>query len=342
MAINLIMAANDVALGVMTAGDFVLLQAYFMQLSGPLFNMGVMFREAGQTQVDMEDMIAMLERQPKIQDLPNAADFKFHSGSIKFENITFGHLNEKKTKNGGEQPTEEKKYLFRDLTLSMQPGTTNAIVGPSGFGKTTLLQLLFRMYDPEQGRVTIDGQDLKECKMDSFRRLITVIPQNGVLFNDTVRFNLQYGNPDATQEEIEAIAKKCHLHEKIMSMPDGYDSQVGDLGAKLSGGERQRILIGRGLLKKDSQIYLFDEASSNLDSRTEKEIAEWLEEIMKGKTVIYCAHRLSSIINVDKIHVLSSGKLVEQGTHQELISDPNSTYSQMWQNYIREKTQPEV
>lgn len=198
MAINLLMAANDVALGVMTAGDFVLLQAYFMQLSGPLFNMGVMFREAGQTQVDMEDMIVMLERQPKIKDLPNAVDFNFQSGSIKFENITFGHLNEKKSINGADQPTEEKKYLFKDLTLSMQPGTTNAIVGPSGFGKTTLLQLLFRMYDPEQGRVTIDGQDLRECKMESFRKLITVIPQNGVLFNDTVRFNLQYGNPDAT------------------------------------------------------------------------------------------------------------------------------------------------
>jgi ATP-binding cassette, subfamily B, heavy metal transporter len=142
-----------------------------------------------------------------------------------------------------------------------------------------------------------------------------VIPQNGVLFNDTFGFNLKYGNLDATQEEIEEIAKKCHLHDKIMSMPNGYDSQVGDLGAKLSGGERQRMLIGRGLLKKGAKIYMFDEATSNLDSRTEKEMAEWLDEIMKGKTVIYCAHRLSSIIGVDKIHVLSNGQLMEQGNH---------------------------
>jgi ABC-type multidrug transport system fused ATPase/permease subunit len=166
-----------------------------------------------------------------------------------------------------------------------------------------------------------------------------VIPQGGVLFNDTVEFNLKYGNPNATQEQIEQVAKRCHLHEKIISMPDGYHSQVGDLGSKLSGGERQRILIARGLLKKDAQIYLFDEATSNLDAKTEKEITEWLDDVMKGKTVIYCAHRLSSIINVDKIHVVNNGRLVEQGTHAELLSNPDSTYSQMWRNYLREKQQ---
>lgn len=160
-----------------------------------------------------------------------------------------------------------------------------------------------------------------------------------MLFNDTVGFNLRYGNPDATQAEIEEVAKKCHLHEKIMSMPNGYDSQVGDLGAKLSGGERQRILIARGLLKKGARIYLFDEATSNLDSKTESEITLWLDDVMRGKTVIYCAHRLSSIIGVDRIHVLSNGKLMEQGTHQELLASEGSIYGTMWQNYLRESTQ---
>lgn len=341
MALNLFMAAHDVSLGYMTAGDFVLVQAYFMQLSGPLFNMGMMFREVGQTQVDLEDLVDMLERVPKITESPDAVDFKLDKGAIRFENMTFSHLNDKKAKDG-QVATQEKHVLFKDLTLTMEPGTTNAIVGPSGFGKTTILHLLFRMYDPEHGRVMIDGQDLKNLKLDSFRKMISVIPQNGVLFNDSVKFNLQYGNPEASEAEIEAVAKKCHLHDKIMSMPDGYDSQVGDLGAKLSGGERQRILIARGLLKKDAQIYLFDEATSNLDSKAEKEIAEWLDQIMKGKTVIYCAHRLSSIIGVDKIHVLSNGQLVEQGNHQDLISDPESTYSKMWQNYLREKKKKEV
>lgn len=309
--------------------------------------MGMMFREVSQTQVDLEDMIEMLEKVPKIQDSPNAVDFNFNKGEVKFENISFAHVYSKKSalqkqKEAADpeaqvENDEEKITLFNDLSLTIEGGTTNAIVGPSGFGKTTILHLLFRMYDPEQGRVMIDGQDLKDCKLETFRKLISVIPQNGVLFNDTVGFNLKYGNPDATQQEIEEIAKRCHLHDKIMSMPDGYDSQVGDLGAKLSGGERQRILIARGLLKKDAQIYLFDEATSNLDSRTEKEISQWLDEIMKGKTVIYCAHRLSSIIGVDKIHVLSNGQLKEQGTHAELTADPNSTYSEMWNNYLREK-----
>lgn len=200
-----------------------------------------------------------------------------------------------------------------------------------------MLHLIFRMYDPDQGRVLIDGQDLKTCKLDSFRQKISVIPQNGVLFNDTINFNLRYGNPDATQEEIERIAKQCRLHDKIMSMPDGYESQVGDLGAKLSGGERQRILIARGLLKRNAEIFLFDEATSNLDANTEAEITGWLDDVMRGKTVIYCAHRLSSIMNVDKIHVVSQGVLKEQGTHYELMSNQESEYYQMWQNYLREK-----
>ena len=226
--------------------------------------------------------------------------------------------------------------------MRIEPGTTNAIVGQSGFGKTTLLHLLFRIYDPSQGRILIDGQDISDLKFDSFREYISVIPQNGILFNDTVLFNLQYGNPDATMDEIIEIAKKCEIHDTIMRMPEGYDTLVGDLGGKLSGGERQRVLIARGLLKKDAQIFLFDEATSNLDSYTEKMITNELDSLMRGKTVIYCAHRLSSIINVDKIHVLKDGRVAEVGTHSELLNTPDSVYNEMWKNYLRETEEKEA
>ena len=174
------------------------------------------------------------------------------------------------------------------------------------------------MYDPEEGRILIDGQDLKDLKFDSFRKYMSIIPQNGILFNDTILFNLQYGNTEASLEEIQEVCKKCEIHDKIMSMQDGYETQVGDLGGKLSGGERQRVLIARGLLKKDARIFLFDEATSNLDGQTEAHISNELDNIMKGHTVIYCAHRLSSIMNVDKIHVLKDGCVVEHGTHNQL------------------------
>ena len=188
----------------------------------------------------------------------------------------------------------------------------------------------------------IDGQDISDLKFDSFRKYISIIPQNGILFNDTVLFNLQYGNPDATMDEIIEIAKKCEIHDTIMRMPEGYDTLVGDLGGKLSGGERQRVLIARGLLKKDAQIFLFDEATSNLDSHTEKMITNELDSLMRGKTVIYCAHRLSSIINVDKIHVLKDGRVAEVGTHSGLLNTPDSVYSEMWKNYLRETEETEA
>ena len=187
----------------------------------------------------------------------------------------------------------------------------------------------------------MDGQDIRDLKFDSFRRYISIIPQNGILFNDTILFNLQYGNPEASMEEIVEVAKMCEIHDKVMQMPDGYDTLVGDLGGKLSGGERQRVLIARGLLKKEAQIFLFDEATSNLDSYTEKMITNELDHLMRGKTVIYCAHRLSSIINVDKIHVLKDGRVFEEGTHNELLSSPGSAYSEMWKNYLREKEEME-
>eukprot|EP00806_Schmidingerella_arcuata_P002513 Macronucleus_3270.p1 GENE.Macronucleus_3270~~Macronucleus_3270.p1 ORF type:complete len:219 (+),score=72.24 Macronucleus_3270:1-657(+) len=195
-----------------------------------------------------------------------------------------------------------------------------------------MLHLLFRIYDPNNGTVLIDGQDIKELTFESFRKHIVVVPQNGILFNDTIENNLKYGNPEATQEDLERVARQCSIHESIIGMPDGYQTQVGDLGSKLSGGERQRVLIARGLLKPHADIFLFDEATSNLDPNTEQEIMSELEDMMRGKTVIYCAHRLSSIVNVDKIHVVKNGRLAEQGTHEELMEDPASAYSYMWRN----------
>ena len=232
--------------------------------------------------------------------------------------------------------------LLKDFSLELAPGTTNAIVGSSGFGKTTLFNLLFRIYAPEKGRITIDDQDLADLKFESFRKYISIIPQNGILFNDTILFNLQYSNPDATTDEIIEACKQCQIHDKIMKFKDGYSTAVGDLGSKLSGGERQRILIARGLLKKAAKIYLFDEATSSLDAQTEKLITNELDKMMKGKTVVYCAHRLSSIINVDKIHVLKQGRVVEQGTHADLMKRPDSEYKRMWKNYLREGTVDDV
>ena len=231
--------------------------------------------------------------------------------------------------------------LLKDFSLEIEPGTTNAIVGSSGFGKTTLFNLLFRIYAPESGRILIDDQDLSDLKFDSFRKYMSMVPQNGILFNDTIMFNLQYSNPEATDEEIMEVCKQCEIHEKIMKFKDGYQTKVGDLGSKLSGGERQRILIARGLLKKDAKIFLFDEATSSLDAQTEKQITNRLDKTMAGKTVIYCAHRLSSIINVDKIHVLKQGRVVEQGTHTELMKR-DSEYKNMWRNYLREGTIDDV
>jgi len=197
----------------------------------------------------------------------------------------------------------------------VKKGTFNAIVGPSGFGKTTIFNMIYRLLDADSGSILIDGQDLKDMKLETFRDRISIVPQNGHLFNDSILFNLQYGNTSASLEEIQEVCRKCQIHDRIMAMPEGYNTHVGDLGGKLSGGEKQRILIARALLK-DADIYLLDEATSSLDSYNEKVITEEIERALKGKTVILCAHRLSSIVNVDKIHVLGGGKVVEDGNHE--------------------------
>lgn len=362
LTLNLALAACDVYSGKMTPGDFVLVQSLFMQLAGPLFNLGTFFRQLEETSVDIEDLYHNINSKPMVVEKDDAKDFEYKEGKIKFDKLGFKHYSfddaqlRRKTKepaaSGEAQASDqagadkekihlEEKMLLKDFSLEIEPGTTNAIVGSSGFGKTTLFNLLFRIYAPESGRILIDGQDLSDLKFDSFRKYISMIPQNGILFNDTIMFNLQYSNPEATDEEIMEACKQCEIHEKIMKFKDGYQTKVGDLGSKLSGGERQRILIARGLLKKDAKIFLFDEATSSLDAQTEKLITNRLDKSMQGKTVIYCAHRLSSIINVDKIHVLKNGSVVEQGTHSELMKR-DSEYKNMWRNYLREGTIDDV
>ena len=239
-----------------------MIQALFLQLAGPLHNVGTLFREIDQSTIDIEDLYILLNSSPKVEEKKDAEDFEFKEGKIKFQNLKFHHENIISK----DKEKEPNKVLFEDFNLEIQPGTSNAIVGESGFGKTTLFNLLLRIYDPVEGQVTIDDQNVSDLKFDSFRKHIAVIPQNGALFNDSILFNLQYGNPDATLEEIQEVAKKCKIHDKIIQMEDGYQTQVGDLGGIISGGERQRLLIARALLKKDANIFLFDEATSNLDS----------------------------------------------------------------------------
>lgn len=325
MTVNLMLAARDISLGVMTPGDFVMIQALFMQVAQPLHFMGTIFREVDESHVNVEELFNILEYKSRVVESPNARPLTTTIGELEFRDVQYTYTRDDDC---------EKETLLDQFSLKIEPGTSNAIVGPSGFGKTTIFNMIYRLLDPEKGQILIDGEDLKDLTFDSFRDQISIVPQNGNLFNDTILFNLQYGNTAASRERIEEICKKCQIHDKIMEMPQGYETHVGDLGGKLSGGEKQRILIARALLK-DASIYLFDEATSSLDSYNEKVITEQIEEELRGKTVILCAHRLSSIVGVDKIHVLGGGKVVEQGHHDDLVNDPNSTYYTMWKNFLR-------
>ena len=293
-------------------------------------------REVDQASVEAEDLYKIMTSEPEIQEKEDAVDLELKEGNIEFEKVSFSH----QCTEGSADDCDPTKLLLDNFSLKIKAGTSNAIVGPSGFGKTTMFNLLMRLHDPTEGCIKIDGQDVKDLTFDSFRKHVSVVPQNGLLFNDSILYNLKYSNPDATLEEVIEVAKKCRIHEKIMRMEHGYDTQVGDLGAMLSGGERQRVLIARGLLKKDASIFLFDEATSNLDPHTEKVITKELQELLKGKTVVYCAHRLSSITSVDKIHVLNEGRVVEEGSHEELMRGgaiKGEVYRGMWKNFLKEQ-----
>ena len=308
------MAGADIQKGNLTVGDFVAVNTYLLQLYLPLNFLGWVYRELRQALVDMERMFGLLDEEPGIADKPAAKPIKIDGGELIFDNVHFAY---------GDRP------ILKGVSFTVKPGKRVAIVGPSGSGKTTISRLLFRFYDPVSGAVRLDGQDLRDVTQASVRAAIGVVPQDTVMFNSTIGYNIGYGRNGASQNDIAAASKMASIDQFIAGLPDGYDTMVGERGLKLSGGEKQRVAIARAILKKPS-IFLFDEATSALDSRTEKEIQHALDTLSKSQTTLVIAHRLSTIVNADEIIVLAEGKIIERGTHRQLLSQ-KGLYAQMWE-----------
>ena len=310
----LFVAAGQVAAGSLTLGDLVLVNALLLQLFIPLNFLGIVYRQIKYALADMDDLIRLFERTPEVRDAPDAVPLQVTQGELRFENVDFGY-----------QP--DRQILF-DVSFTVPPGRKLAVVGASGAGKSTLARLLFRFYDVQGGRVLIDGQDLQQVTQQSLRAVIGIVPQDTVLFNDTLYYNLAYARPDASREEIAAAAQMAQLHDFIAALPAGYDTVVGERGLKLSGGEKQRVAIARAILKRP-RILIFDEATSALDSRSEQAILQALRAVATDHTTLVIAHRLSTIIDADQILVLEHGRVREQGTHRELLQQ-EGLYAQMW------------
>jgi ATP-binding cassette subfamily B protein len=308
------MAAGGIRNGTMTVGDFVLVNAYLIQLYMPLNLLGMVYREIRQALIDMEAMFKLLDVPPEIEDRPGAPALNSGAGEIRFEQVDFGY--------------DPRRPILKDVSFDVPPGHKVAIVGPSGAGKSTVSRLLFRFYDVTGGRILIDGQDLREVTQASLREAIGIVPQDTVLFNDTIRYNIAYGKPGSPPETIERAAQLAHIHEFVMGLPDGYETRVGERGLKLSGGEKQRVAIARTILKEPS-ILLFDEATSALDTRTEKEIQRNLAEVSRGRSTLIIAHRLSTVVDADEILVLEEGRIVERGRHADLLRS-GGRYAEMW------------
>ncbi|MDB2497894.1 ABC transporter ATP-binding protein/permease [Alphaproteobacteria bacterium] len=307
------MAGADIQKGNLTIGDFVAVNTYLLQLYLPLNFLGWVYRELRQALVDMERMFGLLDEELGIADKPAAKLIKIDGGELVFDNVHFAY---------GDRP------ILKGVSFTVKAGRRVAIVGPSGSGKTTISRLLFRFYDPVSGAVRLDGQDLRDVTQASVRAAIGVVPQDTVMFNSTIGYNIGYGRNDASQDDIAAASKMASIDQFIAGLPDGYDTMVGERGLKLSGGEKQRVAIARAILKKPS-IFLFDEATSALDSRTEKEIQHALDTVSKSQTTLVIAHRLSTIVNADEIIVLAEGEIIERGTHRQLLSQ-KGLYAQMW------------
>ena len=311
---SMILAAYGVAYGTMTIGDFVLINSYLIQLFLPLNFLGFVYREIKRSLTDMEQMFQLLSEQAEIEDTADATQLVFNGGEVRFDNVSFHY--------------DKRRPILKNVSFSVKHGKTVAIVGSSGSGKSTISRLLFRFYDSNGGHISIDGQNIRNITQASLRSAIGMVPQDTVLFNETIFYNIAYGRPNASPSEIENAAQMAHIHDFIMALPDGYQSQVGERGLKLSGGEKQRVAIARTILKRP-HILIFDEATSALDSRTEQDILASLRNVSKDHTTLTIAHRLSTVIDADEILVLETGQIVEQGSHNDLITKAGK-YKDMW------------
>jgi ATP-binding cassette, subfamily B, heavy metal transporter len=314
LAATMVMCATGVQAGTNTVGDFVLINAMMIQLYQPLNFMGMVYREIKQATVDIETMFNILQRPAEIVDKPGAKPLVVHAGSIRFENVEFAY--------------DAARPILKGVSFEVPAGKTIAIVGPSGAGKSTISRLIFRFYDVTGGRILVDGQDVRDVTQTSLREVIGMVPQDTVLFNDTIRYNIRYGRWEATDAEIEEAARLAQIDAFIRTSPHGYDTEVGERGLKLSGGEKQRVAIARTILK-GPPILLLDEATSALDSHTERDIQDALERVSKNRTTLVIAHRLSTIVGADEIIVLDQGVIVERGTHHQLLRK-DGLYASMW------------
>jgi ABC-type transport system involved in Fe-S cluster assembly fused permease/ATPase subunit len=308
------MCAYGIREGRNTVGDFVMINAMMIQLYQPLNFMGMVYREIKQAIIDIEMMFGILARKPEIEDRPNAQPLRVPEGQVAFENVTFSY--------------DPDRKILKGLSFTVPAGRTVALVGPSGAGKSTISRLLFRFYDVTGGRILIDGQDIRDVKQATLRAAIGMVPQDTVLFNDTIRYNIRYGRWEASNEDVEEAARLAQIDHFIRLSPKGYETEVGERGLKLSGGEKQRVAIARTILKAPP-ILLLDEATSALDSHTERDIQDALDRVSKNRTTLVIAHRLSTIVGADQILVLDAGVIVERGTHAELLAN-NGLYASMW------------